>query len=211
MRIRIKYGAYSNKCKPKTVRDCRKVKLKKHMGHVRITGGLHRSRRIAVEDQPGLRPSSDRVRETLFNWLGHNLTGFEVLDLYAGSGILSFEAASRNAQRVIAIDNNPKAIKQLEKNLSLIGIDTINVIKTDAKKYIRDCQHQFDLIYLDPPFESNELATISGIIAPLVKLGGYLYREFGSTQEVSSMNEANWTLLKTKKAGQVLFELWQKH
>lgn len=183
----------------------------KNMGQVRITGGSHRSRRITVEDQPGLRPTADRVRETLFNWLGHNLTGYAVLDLYAGSGILSFEAASRNAQSVIAIDNNPKAIKQLEKNLNLIGIDTINVIRLDAKKYIRDCQQQFDLVYLDPPFESNELTTISGIIAPLVKLGGYLYREYGSTQAVPSMNEANWTLLKTKKAGQVIFELWQKH
>lgn len=180
------------------------------MGQIRITGGTHRSRKITVEDQPGLRPTADRVRETLFNWLGHNLTGYHVLDLYAGSGILSFEAASRNATHITTIDNNSQAIKQLEKNVNSLGIDTINVIKTDAKQFIKDCQQKYDLVYLDPPFESTELIEISDIITPLIQSGGFLYREYGTTQEIPSMNQTNWTLLKTKKAGQVIFELWQK-
>ena len=76
------------------------------MGQIRITGGTHRSRKIIVDDQPGLRPTADRTRETLFNWLGQNLSGLRVLDLFAGSGILAFEAASRGATEVTCVDNH---------------------------------------------------------------------------------------------------------
>lgn len=180
------------------------------MGQIRITGGSHRSRKIIVEDQPGLRPSTDRVRETLFNWLGQNLSGMSVLDLYTGSGILAFEAASRAASQVTCVDNNPKVISQLQQNLNLMGFDTINILQTNAKDFIQNHQGQFDLVFLDPPFDSNEMNTISDIISNVTATNGLLYREFGVSQNIAAMNHQHWLPLKAKKAGQVNFELWQK-
>lgn len=180
------------------------------MGQIRITGGSHRSRKITVEDQPGLRPTGDRIRETLFNWLGHNLHGFEVLDLYSGSGILAFEAASRGAQRIQCVENNSKTVMQLKKNIASLNFDNFKVNQQSAQKFIDNNQQSFDLIFLDPPFGGDDMQTISGIIEPLCQGGGYLYREFGAEQAVPTMDESYWQLNKQKQAGQVCFELWQK-
>ncbi len=180
------------------------------MGQIRITGGTHRSRKIIVDDQPGLRPTADRVRETLFNWLGHNLSGMAVLDLYTGSGMLALEAASRQAASVVCVDNNPKVIQQLKNNLNVLGFDTIQVVQSTAKAFCENTSSSFDLIFLDPPFDGSEMAAISDIITPLAEVGGCVYREYGASQMMTPMNEQFWTPLKTKKAGQVIFELWQK-
>lgn len=180
------------------------------MGHIRITGGTHRSRKIMVEDQPGLRPTADRIRETLFNWLGHNLFGLKVLDLYAGSGILAFEAASRSAAQVTCIENNTKTVIQLRKNLELMKFEQINVHQQTAMKFMQNCVETYDLIFLDPPFDSDEMNRINGIIAPITATGGLVYREYGSDQDIEPLDETIWTLNKHKKAGQVRFELWQK-
>ena len=184
--------------------------MAKPKGQIRITGGTHRSRKITVEDQPGLRPTGDRIRETLFNWLGHNLYGMAVLDLYAGSGILGFEAASRAASSVTCIDNNAKTVIQLRKNLAALKFDQLKVSQQTARKFIENCPEKFDLIFLDPPFDSDEMHTINGIISPLCQTGGYLYREFGASQEIAPMDDKVWRLEKHKQAGQVCFELWQK-
>lgn len=180
------------------------------MGQVRITGGTHRSRKISVESQPGLRPTGDRIRETLFNWLGNNLYGKDVLDLYAGSGILAFEAASRSAQTVLCIDNNSKTIIQMRKNLTALKFEQVQISQQSAQKYIQNCDRQFDLIFLDPPFDCDEIHTIGDIIAPLCVTGGYLYREFSAAEELKPLDDTIWSLEKHKQAGQVRFELWQK-
>jgi 16S rRNA (guanine(966)-N(2))-methyltransferase RsmD len=190
--------------------NARLLKLK-IMGQIRITGGTHRSRKISVEDQPGLRPTGDRIRETLFNWLGNNLYGMDVLDLYAGSGILAFESASRSAASVMCIDNNAKTVIQLRKNLDLLKFEQITVSQQVAEKFISDCVSQYDLIFLDPPFDSEAMNKISGIISPLSQTGGYLYREYGISQDISPLDDNIWRLKKQKKAGQVCFELWQKN
>jgi len=181
------------------------------MGQIRITGGTHRSRKITVEDQPGLRPTADRIRETLFNWLGNNLYGQSVLDLYAGSGVLAFESASRSAASVTCIDNNSKTVIQLRKNLQALKFEQIKVSQQTAQKFIQNCEEQFDLIFLDPPFDSDEMHAISGIIAPLCQTGGNLYREYGVSQNIIPLDDPIWSLKKQKKAGQVCFELWQKN
>ncbi len=180
------------------------------MGQIRITGGTHRSRKITVEDQPGLRPTSDRIRETLFNWLGQNLTDQVVLDLYAGSGILALEAASRGAVDVTCVENNRYTAMQLKKNIDTMQMQQVSVQLQNAKQFIEGCARTYDLIFLDPPFDSDEMHTISGIISPLIRPGGLLYREFGANQEIEPLKEDMWTQLKHKKAGQVCFELWQK-
>lgn len=179
------------------------------MGQIRITGGIHRSRKITVEDQPGLRPTADRVRETLFNWLGQNLSGMTVLDLYAGSGILGFEAASRHATSVTCVDNNPRTIKQLYYNVDVLNLSQINIKLQTAETFIESSDQTYDLIFLDPPFDSNELNAISGIIGPLVNPDGLIYREYGTSQDINPLDDEIYTLIKHKKVGQVSFELWQ--
>lgn len=180
------------------------------MGQIRITGGSHRSRKIKVEDQPGLRPTADRIRETLFNWLGNNLSGQHVLDLYSGSGILAFEAASRGAEQVVCIDNNFKTIKQLHENVLMLNFSQIKIRQQNAIQFIKNCDQTFDLIFLDPPFDSDELNPISGIISPLIRSAGLIYREYAVSQTIDPMNDGLWDLIKQKKAGQVQFEIWQK-
>ncbi|WP_223789636.1 16S rRNA (guanine(966)-N(2))-methyltransferase RsmD [Marinicella meishanensis] len=184
------------------------------MGQIRITGGSHRSRKIKVEDQPGLRPTADRIRETLFNWLGQNLHGWSVLDLYAGSGILGFEAASRGASRVLCVDNNRVTVQQLQQNQSVLQLPAIDIRHQSAQHFVHQASTQqlaaFDLVFLDPPFDSDELPAISGIITPLIRPDGWLYREYGRQQDIGPLDAAHWTLVKQKQAGQVCFELWQK-
>jgi len=181
------------------------------MGQVRITGGSHRSRKITVADQPGLRPTADRIRETLFNWLGQNLSGMRVLDLYAGSGILAFESASRHAAQVDCVDLNQQAIRQLQQNRELLAFDNIQVFRQSAVEFLQHVREPYDLLLLDPPFDSEEMNRISVIIADQVRSTGMVYREYGVNQDITPMNEQSWTLLKQKTAGQVCFELWQKN
>ncbi len=181
------------------------------MGKIRITGGTHRSRKIIVEDQPGLRPTGDRARETLFNWLGNNLSGLQVLDLYAGSGILAFEAASRGAAHVTCIDNNRATIMQLRQNLQALDFKSIDVIQQTALNFANNCENVYDLILVDPPFESDQLAAINDIISPLCDAGGYLYREYSIDNKAPRLEEKIWGLKKHKKIGQVEIELWQKN
>ena len=180
------------------------------MGQVRITGGIHRSRKIPVADQPGLRPTSDRLREVLFNWLGHNLTGMRVLDLYAGTGILAFEAASRGAASITLVDNNRQVTQQLQDNAQGLRLPDFRVVQQTAMKFVQTCDECFDLIFLDPPFASDEMAQISGIIQPLTKPGTWLYREYGHSPTIVALNEHHWTLVKHKTMGQVQAELWKK-
>ncbi len=203
MHCALKYGAHSTKYKPK-------LNQLNQMGQIRITGGLHRSRKIKVEDQPGLRPTADRVRETLFNWLGQNLSGWAVLDLYSGSGILAIEAASRGATDLTCVDNNRQTLNQLRQNLDMLALPQMKVIQQTAQDFINSCQTAYDILFLDPPFDSNEMNAINGIILPLVKPGGWVYREYAASQQVEPLNDDFWERTKYKKAGQVIFELWQK-
>ncbi|MCB1583226.1 MAG: 16S rRNA (guanine(966)-N(2))-methyltransferase RsmD [Xanthomonadales bacterium] len=180
------------------------------MGQIRITGGLHRSRKIKVEDQPGLRPTADRVRETLFSWLGQNLSDKSVLDLYAGSGILAIEAASRGATEITCVENNRQTRVQLQKNIDLLGLSQIKVIQQNARDFIKASQVAYDILFLDPPFDSDEMNAINDIITPLVKAGGLVYREYATSQEIVPLSDDHWERIKYKKAGQVIFELWHK-
>lgn len=180
------------------------------MSQVRIIAGTHRSRRIEVTDADGLRPTTDRIREVLFNWLGHDLYGLKVLDLYAGSGALGFEAASRGASEVLMIDFGRSAVKQLMLNNEILGFEQVTIKQGQAQSFVSQSQGAYDVIFLDPPFDSDEMNAISAIISGCCQNGGLLYREYRKNQAIQPMDQSIWQLHKQKTAGQVCFELWQK-
>jgi 16S rRNA (guanine966-N2)-methyltransferase len=146
---------------------------------VRIIGGAHRRRLLRFPSEFGLRPTPDRVRETLFNWLGQDLAGFRVLDAFAGSGALGFEAASRNAAKVVMLDANPRVIKVLETNRDLIGLAQVEIVQADAAGWLSRHEGRYDLIFLDPPFGSNLMPKALPLAIARLAEGGWIYMEQG--------------------------------
>jgi 16S rRNA (guanine966-N2)-methyltransferase len=173
---------------------------------VRIIGGEHRGRRIAVADRPGLRPTPDRVRETLFNWLGQRLDGLACLDLFAGSGALGFEAASRGAARVVMVENDRQAFGALEEARAAIGLRQVDLVFGDAFDYVKQGDDRFDVVFLDPPFKQN--AGQNTLAAALERLprrlapGARVYAEAPGPLAL-----AGWRELRRARAGQVSYQL----
>jgi 16S rRNA (guanine966-N2)-methyltransferase len=147
---------------------------------VRIIGGHYRRRLLDFPDSTGLRPTPDRVRETLFNWLGQDLPGWACLDLFAGSGALGFEAASRGAGRVIMIERDLKAIGALEKNRATLGAAQVDILRTDALAWLANNRETFDLVFIDPPFDSGLAGAVLAELAVHLKSGGHAYVEQGA-------------------------------
>jgi len=175
-------------------------------GRVRIIGGEHRGRRIAVADRPGLRPTPDRVRETLFNWLGQRLDGLACLDLFAGSGVLGFEAASRGARRVVMVENDRIAFESLRAAKALLETAAIEIVFEDAMKYLARDGERFDVVFLDPPFRQNALAAVLAQLPARLAEGGRVYVEAPGPFEPPSP----WRELKRSRAGQVSYQLLEK-
>ena len=119
---------------------------------LRIIGGDWRSRCISFIDTPGLRPTPARVRETVFNWLRNDIIGSRCLDLYAGSGALGFEAASREAKSVVQVENNSLACKALKDNASTLAATQIKMVQADVLQYLSGAAQEFDVVFIDPPF-----------------------------------------------------------
>lgn len=131
---------------------------------VRIIGGIYRGKKLQFPDIEGLRPTPDRVRETLFNWLMHDIRDARCLDAFAGSGALGFEAFSRGALEVILLEQSPKAYAHLDKIITSFNTPKLRLIKTDAVQFLQTKQKEFDIIFLDPPFAQNYLPQcLSGI------------------------------------------------
>lgn len=125
---------------------------------VRIIGGIHRGRRLRFVPVLGLRPTPDRVRETLFNWLSADIVGARCLDLYAGSGALGMESLSRGAAYLMAVERNRAAAQRLRENLSLLDAGTFDVIQADVLRVLKQCPDQpFDIVFADPPFAGDLL------------------------------------------------------
>lgn len=148
---------------------------------LRIIGGEWRSRRLKFADVPGLRPTPDRMRETLFNWLQTQVPGSRCLDLFAGSGALGLEALSRGAREVVLVEKHPAAAGALRDNLALLGACNAVLVKDDAFRYLRSLSAAaaFDLIFLDPPFRQNLLEPALEILLDnaLLKPEGMIYLE----------------------------------
>ncbi|VAW37611.1 16S rRNA (guanine(966)-N(2))-methyltransferase [hydrothermal vent metagenome] len=176
---------------------------------IRIISGTHRSRRVPVLAISGLRPTGDRLREVLFNWLQLDIAGKNILDLCAGSGALGFEAASRGAKQVTMVELNPQAAKQLLQVTSDFNFNNIQIINQRAQSYLSNTVRKFDVVFLDPPFSSDLLHELTELVVPLIVAGGFLYRESSSEQELINL-PANWNLYRQKTASQVKIELWQR-
>ena len=164
---------------------------------------------LRFPDSEGLRPTPDRVRETLFNWLGQDLTGLSCLDLFAGSGGLGLEALSRYAEQVTLIEMDRGAADQLKKNLTTLGSSQGQVIQADAVSWLQGPATPFDLVFLDPPFRRELLPQVCELLEQRGWLASdaliYLERE----KEMADLAlPASWTLLKDKQAGQVCYQLY---
>lgn len=178
------------------------------MSRVRITGGEWRSRLVKVLDAPGLRPTPDRVRETLFNWLGQDLEGLECLDLFAGSGILGFEAASRGAQSVTQVETDRRVFETLRRNAASLSAERLKPVCADALKFAASAGaqgRQFDLLFLDPPYRQGWLERIEPHLAGLAKPGMRIYAE--AEHELETLGA--WRTVKRGQAGQVFFHLME--
>ncbi len=176
---------------------------------IRIISGTHRSRLLPVLDIDGLRPTGDRVRETLFNWLQLSIAGKTILDVCAGTGALGFEAASRGAKQVTMIDNNHIVINQLKEIKSGFGFDNVDVVHGKAQQFLLGSSVKFDVVFIDPPFVDTLQNTLTEMIAPVINRGGYIYREAPLNSELNKLDK-NWQLYRKKTFGQVKIELWKK-
>ncbi len=147
-------------------------------GEVRLIGGLWKRSKLPVLDRPGLRPTPDRVRETLFNWLGQDLTGWRVLDAYAGTGALGFEAASRGAAEVLMVETDAQALRNLREVKARLGATQVQVLPADALAWLkRASAGRWDLVFLDPPFDKDVVEAALAAAAPTLADGGRVYVE----------------------------------
>lgn len=177
---------------------------------VRIIGGCWRGRRIPVSDLPGLRPTSDRTRETLFNWLQYKIDGACCLDLFAGSGVLSFEALSRGAVEVVAVDSRRQSIGALHQTIRLLNARGLTVVHDKAEKLLTKHAHrQFDIVFVDPPFE----LVLHEAVCSLLDENGWLSAAaliYVETPKGHALTLPNgWSLKKSGQAGNVDFGLYQ--
>jgi 16S rRNA (guanine966-N2)-methyltransferase len=178
-------------------------------GRLRIVAGKWRSRLLDIADVPGLRPTSERVRETVFNWLAPSIQGARCLDLFAGTGALGFEALSRGAAQVVFVENSRRAIEAIENSAKKLGAKEAVVHHGDAVEYVRNAgPAAFDIIFLDPPFADDRLEALCrqiderGILAP----GGRIYLEQDRAKPDPEIPE-RWRVLKNKTAGNVRYML----
>jgi 16S rRNA (guanine966-N2)-methyltransferase len=150
-------------------------------GEVRLIGGQWRRSKLPVAMKPGLRPTPDRVRETLFNWLGQTLEGWRVLDAFAGSGALGFEAASRGAAEVVLLERDGDLVRSLEASRQRLGATTLRVQRADALPWMAACgPGRFELVLLDPPFDAGLAGPALAAAQPLVVPGGWVAVEHGA-------------------------------
>ena len=173
---------------------------------MRIIGGEYRRRLIDFPDIEGLRPTPDRVRETLFNWLGQTLYGRRCLDLFAGSGALAFEAASRGAERVVAVEKNRKAYQSLKANAEQLGCKNIELHCADGVEFPLRDQGRYDVIFLDPPFASGYLPKTLALLGEKLEADGVIYVESGTIFDPGP----GWRVERRGRAGAVHYQLLKR-
>ena len=184
----------------------------KKRNRLRIIGGDWRSRVLDFPDAPGLRPTPDRIRETLFNWLQLKIAGANCLDLFSGSGALGFEALSRGASMVTSLETDNGAVKAIENNACQLGTTAMKVQRQDAMAWLnrQNEARPFDLVFIDPPFASVLQAQCCSLLAAngWLSAGALVYVEAAEPVETLPL-PAGWTLLKHKRAGDVHYGLCQ--
>ena len=175
-------------------------------GRIRIIGGQWRSRIITFPPHIDLRPTPDRVRETLFNWVGQDMTGLSCLDLFAGSGALGFEAASRGATKVVMIESNNSAYQALSENKIKLTADSTELIRIDAAVFLMTDTRKFDIVFLDPPYRLEILPKILPLLPPLLTKDAQVYLETEHTSDFDK-HLRHWYIWRQGKAGKVNYYL----
>lgn len=180
-------------------------------GQIRLIGGQWRGRKLPVPHSPGLRPTTDRVRETLFNWLAPIIQGARCLDCFAGSGALGLEALSRYATSATLLEFERSVAQQLEKNLALLKADNAQVINTNALSWLTKPSQTFDVVFLDPPFRKDILQDTITLLEQGCWLAdeAWIYVETEVEHGILSV-PADWRLHREKVAGQVAYRLYHR-
>ena len=184
--------------------------MKKKLGSIRIVSGKLKGRKIYFQDSEGLRPTADRAKETLFNWLMFKIHDKNILDLFAGSGNLSFESLSRGAAQIELIEKEPKTFKTILENISQLNATEINAINQDSFDYLTSTQKKFDIVFVDPPFNKELVQKSIDMIADRDNLNpdAYIYLETESSLTQLEI-PSNWKLFKEKKISNVMIKLFQ--
>lgn len=178
-------------------------------GRLRIVAGIWRSRILEVADVPGLRPTSERIRETLFNWLSPEIIGKRCLDLYAGTGALGLEALSRGAKSAEFVETNAQAAKILQANIASLGATAATLHRMDAKAYLdSSAGSAFDIVFLDPPFANDNIEELCRLLADnnLLTANAQIYVEQDNRQALPELPRG-WSVTKQKNAGNVRYAL----
>ena len=171
---------------------------------VRIIGGQWKRTKLPVADKPGLRPTPDRVRETLFNWLGQDLTGWRCIDAFAGSGALGFEAASRGAAQVLLVEQDPGLVAQLRALQLRLSAHTVSVQRANGVSVLRQlAAASVDLVFLDPPFDAKLYEAALKAAAPAISADGRIYLEAQDAWDDARLAPFGLALQKHLKAGAV--------
>ena len=184
----------------------------KKLNTVRINAGEWRSRLIKFPDAEGLRPTPERVRQTVFNWLGQDLAGLNCLDLFSGTGVMGFEALSRGAITVTLVEKSLPACKALISNKQLLQADKANILHQDALQFLNQNTLKFNIIFLDPPYNQEWLPKLLPLIATHLHAEGLVYVEAEYALDESQLNASagfmdDWQIVKQNKAGNVFYHL----
>jgi len=186
----------------------RKPRVPKHAApqthEVRIIGGQWKRTKLAVADKPGLRPTPDRVRETLFNWLGQDLTGWRCIDAFAGTGALGFEAASRGAKEVTLVEQDSALVIQLKRTQTQLQASATQIVRGDGVAALKHLSPaSVDAVFIDPPFDSTLFEAAVQAAARAVALDGFVYLEAPTLWTEAQLEAAGLTLHRHLKAGAV--------
>ncbi len=172
---------------------------------VRIIAGAWRSRVVHFPDSPGLRPTPDRVRETLFNWLGQYLDGLACLDLFAGSGALGFEALSRGAKRVVMVEQDRATSRALRESAAALEAGNLEIVQSDAMRFLDGTPERFDVAFVDPPYDSKLVGSALERLPRHLNPGARVYAE--SAERIALA--APWRAVREDRAGAVHFGLYE--
>ena len=189
----------------------RKMPKKSTLSTIRIIAGQWRGRKIPVAEIEGLRPTGDRIRETLFNWLDAEIDGARCLDLFAGSGVLGLEALSRGAGQVVALDSSRVAVNALNEAAKLLNTSALQVMQMDAIQWLKSKPTgSFDLVFIDPPFQAELLDESLALLAASNSLaaGALIYIERDRNDDPPQL-PAGWQVHKDKVAGSVSYALYR--
>jgi 16S rRNA (guanine966-N2)-methyltransferase len=182
----------------------------KTAGNLRIIGGIWRGRKLTFPDVSGLRPTGDRVRETVFNWLQPVLGGSRCVDLFAGSGALGLEAASRGAAAVTLVEADRSAYQQLQTNLTSLSAEQCDLFYGRAEQFLKSQNKAFDVVFIDPPYQANLWTSVAELLTSkqLLNDGARIYLEYPKQQDMPEL-PPSWYLLKEKQAGDVKYCLFE--